>query len=208
MTLRATRRRRSIRIGNTTSFQYDADGEQTLMIQAYGTSSAASTSYQYDNDGNLTLQTNPNGTSISSSYDLDGNLTSQLWYANGTLSNSLSYTYDGDGNILTASNDAGSYQFAYNADGEQTQVVTASGVTLNYLYDADGDVTQISDSVGDTVTSQYDANGHLLQRNATGPGGDQADVSLAYDGDNNITTIVRQGQVSGVLQTVGSSFSS
>jgi len=188
--------------GNTTSYEYDTDGDQTLMIQAYGTTAAATTAYQYDNDNNLTLQTNPNGTSLSMSYDADGNLTGELWYAsNGTETNSLNYTYDGDGNNLTASNDAGSYSFAYNADGEETQAVTPSGVTLNYQYDTAGDVTQITDSLGDTVTSQYDADGDLTQRDATGPNGAQADVTLGYDGDGNLTSITRQSQG----QTVGSS---
>ena len=188
--------------GNTTSYEYDTDGDQTLMIQAYGTTAAATTAYQYDNDNNLTLQTNPNGTSLSMSYDADGNLTGELWYAsNGTETNSLNYTYDGDGNNLTASNDAGSYSFAYNADGEETQAVTPSGVTLNYQYDAEGNTTQITDSLGDTVTSQYDADGDLTQRDATGPGGAQANVTLGYDGDGNLTSITRQSQG----QTVGSS---
>ena len=188
---------------NTTSYEYDSDGNQTLMIQAYGTSAVATTAYQYDDDGNLLLQTNPNGTSIRSSYDDEGNLTSQIWYAGSTTTNSISYTYDPDGNMLTASNDAGAYSFSYNSDGEETQVVTPNGVTMNYQYDSDGDVTQITDSLGDTVTSQYDANGNLIQRDATGPNGAQIEVDLTYDGDNNPISLIRQGQVNGQLQMVG-----
>ena len=70
------------------------------------------TTYQYDDDGNLLSQSNPNGTSLSMSYDDDGNMTSELWYTSGTLTNASSYSYDGDGNMLTAGNDAGSYSFS------------------------------------------------------------------------------------------------
>jgi RHS repeat-associated protein len=191
--------------GNTTSYEYNADGEQTLMVQAYGSSVAATTGYEYDEDGNVTLQTNPNGTSIASNYDDQGNLTSQTWYAaGGGVTNSLAYTYDEDGNILTASNDAGSYSFAYNADGEQTLVVAPSGVTLNYEYDADGNTTQVSDSLGDTITSQYDADGNLTSRGYSGPNSAQLLLTFEYDGDGNLMSVNRYSDLAGT-QLVGTS---
>jgi RHS repeat-associated protein len=191
--------------GNTTSYEYNADGEQTLMVQAYGSSVAATTGYDYDEDGNVTLQSNPNGTSIASSYDDQGNLTAQTWYASGgAVTNSLAYTYDEDGNILTASNDAGSYSYAYNADGEQTLVVTPSGVTMNYEYDSEGNVTQLSDSLGDTITSQYDADGNLTSRGYSGPNSAQLLLTFEYDGDGNLTGINRYSDLAGT-QLVGTS---
>jgi RHS repeat-associated protein len=175
------------------------------MVQAYGSFVGATTGYEYDEDGNVTLQSNPNGTSIASSYDDQGNLTSQTWYAaGGAVANSLAYTYDEDGNILTASNDAGSYSFAYNADGEQTLAVTPSGVTLNYEYDSEGNTTQVTDSLGDTITSQYDADDNLTSRGYSGPNSAQLLLTFEYDGDGNLMSVNRYSDLAGT-QLVGAS---
>jgi YD repeat-containing protein len=76
----------------------------------------------------------------------------------------LNFAYDLMGRLITASNDAGLYEFEYDALGRITRVEEPFGVWLEFEYDPQGNRTVVTDSFGGTTTSTYNAAQQLLSR--------------------------------------------
>ena len=182
------------RDGETTSYQYDVNGNIISVTDANGT-----TIYTYDADGNKMTETAPDGT--LSCYDSNGNLTSRtnaegkvISYAydvNGNLASITSdgltvlYNYDAEGNLLGYTDERGNvYAYAYDTEGRQTSV-TVNGKTTCYAYDANGNYSSITDPNGNTSLYNYNADGLLLQ--FTDANGNV--TTYTYNDDNALTRI-------------------
>ncbi|WP_284322501.1 hypothetical protein, partial [Dyella acidisoli] len=63
-------------LGNTTTYQTNAQGQLTSVIAPAVNGSSPTTTYTYDANGNLLTRTDPNGAITSYSYDANGNLLS------------------------------------------------------------------------------------------------------------------------------------
>lgn len=94
--------------GQTTSYQYNSDGQMTQMTDAQG----EVTSYDYDSLGRLSTVTNANGQTQAS------------------------FTYDADDRVATATDSEGyTIQFAYDAFDRVTQTTFPDGTTRQYNWD-------------------------------------------------------------------------
>ncbi|MFE7958248.1 LamG-like jellyroll fold domain-containing protein [Streptomyces sp. NPDC057413] len=142
--------------GVTTSFTYNAAGEQTTVVDGANNT----TQFSYDLDGRQTKVTNPDGTFSTTTYDAFGNAVGTGEYdATSMLRRTTSAQYDPEGN-LTSSTDGNGHTttFAYDATGMVTKEVqpVAAGqfITTSFGYDPAGNLTRFTDGNG------YDSSGN------------------------------------------------
>src|SRR5579884_216787 len=183
------------------TYSYTARNELASVSETGGT-----TSYGYDANGNETSITNPNGTSVTKAYDAANRLTSVTNKTGGgaTLS-SFSYGYnaddlrtsvtEADGSVvsygydgahrLTSESRTGTnpYTKSYVVDGVGNRTSqTVGGVTTSFTYDADDELTSTS---GGIVNSYgYNANGEQTSRTLSGTA-----YTLSYDFDGQLTSL-------------------
>ncbi len=143
--------------GNTTRYQYDADGNLSKTINALGDS----TVYTYDAAGNQTSMTDARGNTTSYEYELNGNKT-KIIYADGTFT---SLTYDARGNKTLETDQAGNTtEFAYDALDRLIKVTDALGNETTYTYDEVGNKLTATDAEGRTTSWEYDDLGRVIKR--------------------------------------------
>jgi RHS repeat-associated protein len=171
------------------TYGYDADGNQTSMTDATGSSA-----YTYNSLGELTAQADGAENTVDYGYDLDGNVTS-IQYPNGkTVTNG----YDDADNLASVTDwDGNETQFAYNADSEpdQTTYPTTNADVDTTSYDADDEITAISMKEGTATLASMAYNRNADEQVATStetglpePTGATSD-SYAYDNANDPTEI-------------------
>ncbi len=138
----------------TTSYGYDAAGNQTFITDGNGnatwttynpwslpesvikpattTGQAASQrtwTTSYDADGKPAAVIQPGGVSLSYDYDAQGNLTGESGAGATAATAARTFTYYGDGLLATAATAAGTDTYAYNADGDLTGATGPTRVT-------------------------------------------------------------------------------
>ncbi len=194
--------------GITTSYEYDALGRLTAVVENYmpGTQPTAEinvrTEYTYGANGNrLTIQdgnnhtttfaydamnrllseTDPLGNMWSHTYDTLGNRAS-MTDANGAVTN---YAYD-NANRLTLIDyeTSADVYFTYDPGGRRVSMTDGSGTTT-WAYNALNQPTAITDPFGKTVSYNYDSVGN--KTSIVYP--DSQAVSYAYDPANRLTTV-------------------
>ncbi|HUN30603.1 MAG TPA: LamG-like jellyroll fold domain-containing protein [Trebonia sp.] len=193
----------------TTSYGYDAVGEETRVTDGAGNT----TSYSYDALGRQTGTTNPDGTSDTVTYDPAGNKVSESSLsapgsggAVTTLSTTSS-TYNGEGEQLSATDANGNTStFTYDAAGDltaETQPVTsATGIVTSFGYDLAGNQTRYTDGNGNNWYTTY--NSRDLPQTQVEPSTSKyttaanSTTTLSYDGNGNVTSETEPG---GVTQT-------
>ncbi|MCX4609675.1 LamG-like jellyroll fold domain-containing protein [Streptomyces mirabilis] len=142
--------------GVTTSFTYNAAGEQTKVID--GANNA--TQYTYDLDGRQTKVTNPDNTYATTSYDPFGNAVGTAEYdSTGMARRTTSSAYDPAGNLTSATDGNGhTTNFTLDATGMVTKevqpVAAGQSITTSFGYDAVGNRTRFTDGNG------YDTSGN------------------------------------------------
>jgi YD repeat-containing protein len=87
--------------------------------------------------------------------------------------------------------DNSKYEYAYNADGEETSQADVGSpdlpsVTLTYEYNADGDRTSMDDSLGGLVSYTYNARDELTNETLSGSGLSAMAVANTYDNAGNM----------------------
>lgn len=164
-----------------TRYEYDDLGEQTAQIDASG----RVTHYAYDDRGRRVSRILPLGQSDLATYDSLGNMTAYRDF-NGNIT---TYQYDSLNRLLQKTPDSSlgepSVTFGYNALGQRTNMVDASGTTT-YNYDARNRLTEKATPQG-TLTYSYDANGNVtnvLSSNANG-----TSVGYEYDALNRLSAV-------------------
>ncbi len=169
--------------GNSTSFEYDASGNQTKITDAKGNITknqydsqnrltktidalGGETSYQYDINGNRTKVIAPNGATTTFSYDNFNQLTTE----NSPDRGQTQYSYDISGNkIQTTDANSDSKQTQYDDLKRKTQEswVDHPELTINYTYDSCdngiGKLCQVTDASGHT-SYQYNTDGRVTQK--------------------------------------------
>jgi RHS repeat-associated protein len=157
----------------TTTFAYDANGNQTSMVDGAGTETrtydelnrltavtrgTATFSYGYDVASNLTSRTYPGQTAQAFTYDDDGRLTS----ASGAT-----YGYDPAANLLTAATPDGlTARYTWDRAGRLLEVAhTTASATLSrftYGHDPAGNRVAMTTRHG-AVTYRYDELDRLIE---------------------------------------------
>ncbi len=141
----------------TTSYEYNAYGELFKSQDALGNLSTM----VYDALGRLVTRTAPEGTTSYTYFNESGtgysnnNLTSITSF-NGT---NETYTYDNLRRIKTHAKiidgTTQSYQFEYDAYGNQSKITYPSGTAVDFVYDKNGHLTNVTNSqFGTLFTAQ------------------------------------------------------
>jgi RHS repeat-associated protein len=179
---------------NTTSYQYDARGNRTAVIDPIN-GAAHPTSFAYDIMNRLTGITYPDGSTAGFTYDVRGRRTSATDQNNRTTyytyddadrltavtdpaNNITQYAYDTEDNLLAITDaNNNTTQFAYNARGWVTQTTFPSSLAESYTYDAVGNLLSKTDRKNQTIQYVYDALYRLTSKSYP----DQTAVEYAYD---------------------------
>jgi len=128
--------------GTSLTFTYDT----SLRVATITDQAGNLTKFAYDTAKRNTTVTDPNGSATVYNYDTLGQLSSITAPTTGTATATTSFAYDGNGNV--------------------TQVTDGLGRTVTMTYDASGNQTQQQDSIGNTVARSYDALNHLVTETA------------------------------------------
>lgn len=185
--------------GKATTYAYDADNEPTKVTEADGAvketeyDAAGQVIAHIDGDHHKTTYVrnaleqvteviDPLGHRTTKSYDANGNLTHET----NPEGKTTTYTYDADNRqrkVAYSDGKTASVEYEYNADGNRTKMVDASGTTT-YAYDALDRLTESVDGHGDRTAHEYDLASEPLK--VTYPNGKV--VTHTFDSDGRLKT--------------------
>lgn len=144
------------RLGHTTNYYYDGNGNNTQTTYYTATGSVTNT-YTYNDLGYMTSETRPNNHGTKYSYDSKGNLVEKRVKADMTQADS-------------SNNDLITY-ITYNSKNQVLTTTNPIGVMLTNTYDTNGNLTQLQtselktsagDNYSTTQTFTYDNEGNLV----------------------------------------------
>ncbi|MDX3750613.1 DUF6531 domain-containing protein [Streptomyces sp. AK08-02] len=164
----------------TTTYGYDAAGNQTSVTDPYGRRQTR----EYDNLGQLAASQDASGRRTTYAYDSLGRIKTVTAPDGGTTA----YTYDTSGNVRTRTDDnQHTTTYGYDSAHRLTSVVDPLNRTVTHRYDADGNVDQTTNARGTVATNTYDALNRLT-------GSTYSDstpaTSIAYDLAGNRRQVV------------------
>jgi RHS repeat-associated protein len=186
---------------HTTSYSYDAAGEQTAVHRPDGSTlrtdywpdgsvhnqydgNNQTTSYQYDPRGDQTSVTDPLNRTTSYSYDLAGQLIKKTDPSGRITTNG----YDAAGELVSISYSTGvpaNVTIGYDADGQRTTMTDGTG-TSSWTYDSLHRLTSTTDGAGHTVSYGYDIGGRLT---SIGYPSGVGTVNRGFDAANRLHTV-------------------
>jgi len=158
----------------TTTYTYDGEGRVTRVVEPNG----RTTDTAYDRDGRITLVTvdpvsvNPNGLNLRTqyTYDLAGHvLIVTEGYGSGNPRRTQ-YVYDVLGRRTDEYVDPTSLggtlnlhtQYKYDANGNLTRKIDASGASTWYVYDTANRLHYTVDALGGVTETTYDAENRII----------------------------------------------
>jgi RHS repeat-associated protein len=156
-------------------FVYDALGHRTL--EKKGT---ATMSFVYDAAGNRSQRTDYNNAVTNYTSDALNRLTT-ISYPDLTAA---TYGYDELSRLTTATNANGTVTIAYDSLSRTSSVTDVFGQVVSYAYDANGNRTQLSLNAATSATYQYDVLNRLTQLTDSSV----LNTIFAYDATNKLTT--------------------
>ncbi len=165
--------------GGTTTYDFDAaSGQLANVISPDG----GSFGYTWDPAGRLSKITRPNQISDVLAWNDQGRLASRTQVrADGTQVTGVGYGYDAGGRRTSATDDAGTHTFTYDAVGNLTGADHPDGFAVadeTFAYDKLGNrVSNVDNAAGTMV---YDAANRLLR---------DAKSDYTYDGEGNLTSL-------------------
>jgi RHS repeat-associated protein len=175
---------------------YDADGNNTGMTDATGTSS-----YTYDPFGELTSATNGGSITTSYGYDANGDVTSIAYplpsTATWATSDVVTYAYNAADQMASVSDFTGNKStFSYTPDGlPSTRSLGATGDTITTSYDNVGnpDAITLANSTSPLQSFNYsDAPAGNILTETDGPGS-QSSAGYTYDAQGRIASMIPSG---------------
>jgi trimeric autotransporter adhesin len=159
----------------TNKFEYDAYGNRTKMIEAFGLAEARTTEYKYDKNNRLIE-------------------TIGQTFLGQTPREYI--TYDARGNVTSTTNAAGGRTVFYYDDlNRKTVEISAAGTYTKYTYDKNGNVTDIR--VYEASLSSIPADGGSEEEAVTAPLGSSRYTTFVYDSLNRMTSSSVHGAKSG-----------
>ena len=182
------------RLGNSTSYAYDAAGNVTDIAYPDGTAEhyaynslnlvteavakdGAVSLYGYDERGNMTSHTDARGNSSHYAYDGANNMLAST----DAMGATTVYTYDPKGNCLARTDPLGNRtSFAYDGQGRLVLQENADGGTVGYEYTSAGKLARITDPAGNET--EYFVSGNGYETGHTDPMGFSA--STIYNEQN------------------------
>ncbi|MBI1396846.1 MAG: Rhs family protein, partial [Betaproteobacteria bacterium] len=145
-------------LGHVTRMNFNAAGQMTSRIDAYGTARAQTTTFEYNAAGLRTAVVDALNRRTEYSYDAYGNLT-QVKYLAGTGSQyteSFSYKTWSFHELATSTDPRGKVtSYTYDIRGRLTQVSDPLGNLTKFTYNAQGLVTQLTDPRNQVTQFSY-----------------------------------------------------
>ncbi len=167
---------------NTTSYQYDPDGNLTNLTDA----NTHTTLNGFDFLGQLNLEAMPAGQQQTRTYDAAGNLQTLTDYNGKTTT----FAYDTLNRLMSRTPDPSlpdtPESFTYTATGKRATMTDASGTTI-YTYDAQ-DRLQTKATPQGTLTYTYDTADNVASMTSSNANG--VSVGYTYDSLNRLATVV------------------
>ncbi|GAB6188118.1 RHS repeat-associated core domain-containing protein [Thermopirellula anaerolimosa] len=196
-------------LGNVTSYQYDAAGRQTHIIQpdpdGEGPLEAPVTQYVYNIGGQLIQTIDPLGRVTAYEYDALGRRSKVILPdpdGSGPLTSpETRYEYDKLGRVVKVTDPLGNVtEYEYDARGRQIRVTQpdpdGSGPleapVTQYTYDAAGQLLQVTDPLGRVTTYEYDGLGRQTKITQPDPDGEGEELApwtvFTYDAAGRLLT--------------------
>jgi RHS repeat-associated protein len=177
--------------GNTTTYTFDAAGRKTAEQNPLGTATFA-----YDAVNQLTSETDKDGRVRNFTYYGDGKEHTDTWVNGGSTVYTATYTYNSDGWLKTEQDNYSTYSMSYDADGHLAVVdnngtPAAPRLILTLTYDGLGNRTGLTDNYGGSISYLYDADSSRTWESMTVSGTQGPQVTLSYDADQRMTSILR-----------------
>jgi RHS repeat-associated protein len=142
------------RLGNTTTFNYDAEGNVTSVINALG----HTTSYTWDAGQRQTSMTNPLGHVTRFEYDARGNRSAMV----DPLGNRWVSTYNAQNRLTSRTDPTGSVErFEYGSRGQLSAHVNALGGRTVLGSDSRGRITRVTNPAGGSLGIGLNSAGNL-----------------------------------------------
>ena len=146
---------RTDREGNTTSYEYDEDGNISCTTYPDGTTEE----FEYDENRMPIWIKDRNGNDSSYTYDAQGYVTS---FTDGR-GNTVRYDYDDDKNLVSYADALGNVtEYTYDGKGNRLTKTDANGNTTKYTYDEQGRLISSTDADGQVTSYEYTEAGKLL----------------------------------------------
>ncbi len=141
-------------LGDTTSYEYDANGNRTNEIDALGNEMSST----YGTNGDLTSISDANGNTTTLTHNEYGYLTG----VTDAVGNVRTYEYDILGNLALMTDENGNTtEYVYDQANQLTQITNALGNTFQFEYNENGKITAFSEPLNTTTTLAYDDNNQL-----------------------------------------------
>jgi RHS repeat-associated protein len=169
--------------GFAINYVYDSLGQLQDIKDGAGISII---SYTYDSVGRLVGENNGNGSYSTYSYDRVGQILSLVNYqADGSINSQFDYAYDAVGRRTSVITLEGTTNYGYDAIGQLTTVTLPSGQIIEYRYDAAGNRIRVTDNGAETA---YKTN-NLNQYTSVGA------ATYTYDTDGNLIAKIEGGSL-------------
>ncbi len=185
-----------------TTFQFDNNHHMISKTDPMGNFYT----FAYDKMGNRVQETDPNGNVKNFVYDSLNHLVTVTM-----PDDSIVYKYNVRGEVLSATNSVSQVSTLTDTQGHTTFSQVAGvgamanypSIGFNYAFDLDGNRTQLSTSNGYSVSYGYDQDDRL-----TGMATPSGNFAFGYDGAGRLTGIARPGGSSIFAYTSGGALSS
>ncbi len=190
-----------------TAYTYDSQGNK--VEEAYGQQEVQKDGepeswhriyFFYDKNNHLTLVKDDFGAQVRYDYDCLGNVTFEERVIEEGILSTVRYGYNkngmciqrtekiqGNGEVKTAVT-----KYAYDTDGNLTQVTTPKGFEIRREYDADGRLTQErvmdkKNGIDRRERYAYDEAGNIVESTVLGADGERLETRFQYDLKDRLT---------------------
>ncbi len=177
-------------IGRITDVDFDSRGRIIASKKAKGTPLQTTETFEYDAVGNVTAMVDENGHRSTYQYDAMGRLT-RITPPDpdgaGPLQSPITLmTYDAVGNLLRVTDPLGNISTrTYDAMNRLVSVTNLGNSITKYAYDQAGNVIQITDAIGNVSRMRYDSRNRMTTSiDAAGFA-----TRFAYDLNDNLVSL-------------------
>ena len=189
--------------GNAVQYRYNSLGKISERIDQLGFTET----FRYDEEGNLSLHIDRDGRQLQRACNVFGQpVYEKASDAEGKHTNISTWHYDSLGRVTRAVCDGKSYEYIYDAYGNQKEKRSNGKRFVSYAHDRAGQITEIRDPEGVCTRYEYDILGRrsrifnddglevrygydALNRIRHIRYGNGVETAYTYDGDGNIRTL-------------------